>query len=186
MNWCLVPHVVSSKHTEGLKDMESRLPSRAGTAHTDEVLSVEEEAFFDAFLGAAMTVQRNVTADLLQEQNSTLSEHNALRHLAGAPGHRMRINELATAGFLSLSRMSRIVEKLEKQGLVDRAQVENDRRGWYAVLTDAGREWLERSEQSYASSVRRHALCMLDPASVRVLTAAARRLAALPGPMRVA
>jgi DNA-binding MarR family transcriptional regulator len=81
--------------------------------------------------------------------------------------------------------MSRIVEKLEKQGLVDRAQVENDRRGWYAVLTDAGREWLERSEQSYASSVRRHALCMLDPASVRVLTAAARRLAALPGPVRV-
>jgi len=164
--------------------MKNRLTGRADTARADEVLSADEEAFFDAFLGAAMTVQRNVTADLQQEQNRTLSEHNTLRHLAGAPERRMRINELATACFLSLSRMSRLVEKLEKQGLVGREQVENDRRGWYAVLTETGDEWLEQAEQSYVSSVRRHALCMLDPASVGSLTTAARRLAALPEPQR--
>ncbi|WP_164842759.1 MarR family winged helix-turn-helix transcriptional regulator [Actinoplanes solisilvae] len=71
-----------------------------------------------------------------------------LWHLAEAPGRRRRINELAPAQFVSLSRMSRIVETLKQRGLVDREQAENDRRGWYAILTDAGSEWVRKNEQS--------------------------------------
>ena len=76
--------------------------------------------------------------------------------------------------------MSRIVEKLEKQGLVRREPAEGDRRGWNAVLTDAGMDWLRRSECAYASSVRRHVLANLDRETLQVLTTAARRIAHLP------
>jgi DNA-binding MarR family transcriptional regulator len=147
---------------------------------TQDVLSPEEEALFAVFLGAALTVQRNVTADLQHETNITLGEHGVLRQLSEAPDHRMRINELATARYVSLSRMSRIVETLKQRGLVDREQAENDRRGWYAILTDAGSEWVRNSEQSYATNVRRHFLCLLDPDAVQTLASATRRITARP------
>ena len=149
-------------------------------ALTDDRLSPEEAALFDAFIGAAVTVQRNVDADLMYERNRSLSEYQTLRRLAEAPDKRLRMNELAAAAFLSLSRMSRIVEKLEQQGLVRREQAEGDRRGWNAILTEAGLEWLRRSECAYASSVRRHVLDNLDDDTLSVLTVAARRIAHLP------
>ena len=146
-------------------------------AVTDERLSPEEAALFDAFIGAAVTVQRNVDADLMYERNRSLSEYQTLRRLAEAPDQRLRMNELAVAAFLSLSRMSRIVEKLERQGLVRREQAEGDRRGWNAILTEAGAQWLRRSECAYATSVRRHVLDNLDNETLSVLTTAARRIA---------
>jgi DNA-binding MarR family transcriptional regulator len=59
-------------------------------------------------------------------------------------------------------------------------QAEGDRRGWNATLTEAGAQWLRRSECAYASSVRRHVLDNLDHETRSVLTTAARRIAHLP------
>ena len=80
----------------------------------------------------------------MREQRLPLSEYMTLMHLSEAPHRRMRMSELAAACDLSLSGMTRIVTRLETQGLVERVRCEEDARGWNAVLTDAGLARLER------------------------------------------
>ncbi|WP_250004713.1 MarR family winged helix-turn-helix transcriptional regulator [Actinoplanes sp. M2I2] len=135
------------------------------------------------FLNAAITVQRNINADL-SEHHGNLIEYTTLRQLAGAPVRRMRISELAAATHLSVSWTSRVVERLAKRGLVRRELVIDDRRGWNVIATDTGIDWLTSGKQSYASSVRRHTTSLLDPDTVRTVTAAARVLAGLGDPAR--
>ena len=72
-------------------------------------------------------------------------EFEVLEHLANAPKGQRRIQELAEAVSLSQSAVSRLVARLEREGLVERCMCSMDRRGIYAVLTDAGRE---RHEQA--------------------------------------
>lgn len=157
--------------------MDHHAPGPAGVP----VLSPPEEQFFDAFLGAAAAVRRRINADLMREYSITLSDYQALRHLAGAPGLRLRLQDLADARFLSRSRISRMVHSFERRGFIERERPEDDRRGWYAILTPTGRDWLERCEPAYASSVHRHVLSALGPETIRIVTAAAQQLT-MPGP----
>jgi DNA-binding MarR family transcriptional regulator len=139
-------------------------------------LTAEERAFFEALVFRAATVQRQVDHDLVHEKSTTLSEYTTLQRLSEAHGGRLRMNELAAASNLSLSRISRIVEKLEHQGLVYREQAADDRRGWNAVLTTAGRAHLRQSDYSYAASVRRNFLDHLDIRQLRALSALVERI----------
>ncbi|WP_428839489.1 MarR family winged helix-turn-helix transcriptional regulator [Actinoplanes italicus] len=112
----------------------------------------------------------------MEEYNITLSDYQTLRHLAEAPRRRMRLLDLADARLLSRSRISRMVHSFEKRGFIERERAEDDRRGWYAILTPAGQDWWERCQSAYASNVHRHALKLLGPDTIRVVTAAARQL----------
>ena len=148
-------------------------------------LTSEERAFFEALVFKAATVQRQVDHDLVHEKSTTLSEYTTLQRLSEAHGGRMRMNELAAATNLSLSRISRIVEKLETQGLVFREQAADDRRGWNAVLSPAGRAHLRQSDHSYAASVRRNFLDHLDLRQLRALSALVERIPELTEPRAV-
>jgi DNA-binding MarR family transcriptional regulator len=94
----------------------------------------------------------------------------------------MRLQDLAEARFLSRSRISRMVHSFERRGFIERERAEGDRRGWYAILTPSGQDWLERCEPTYASSVHRHAVSALGPDTIQILTAAAQLLAS-PAPL---
>src|SRR3954468_406660 len=94
--------------------------ARAGKGSAVVPLSVEEEAFLRAWSRAALTVPRALEADLLSEQAMSLSEYTAVMHLCEAHERNLRRSDLASACALSLSGMSRIVGRLEGQGLVDR------------------------------------------------------------------
>ena len=77
---------------------------------------------------------------LQREHRLSLSEYEVLRRLSESPkGHR-RIQELAEEIHLSQSALSRLVQRLEDDGLVSRAMCDHDRRGVYACVTDAGRK----------------------------------------------
>ncbi|MGW3601939.1 MarR family winged helix-turn-helix transcriptional regulator [Micromonospora sp. NPDC005161] len=67
-------------------------------------------------------------------------------HLSEASHRRLRMSDPAAACEMSLSGMSRVVHRLESQGLLQRARCEEDGRGWNAVLTDAG---LTRLQQAW-------------------------------------
>ena len=69
---------------------------------------------------AMLTVPRALDADLLREQRMSASEYSALMHLSEAPGRRLRMSDLAGASNLSLSGMTRIVDRLQGQGFVRR------------------------------------------------------------------
>ena len=156
--------------------MDQHAPGQTGVP----VLSPPQGQFIDAFLGAAAAVRRRINADLLAAYDITLSDYQALRQLAGAPGHRLRLQDLADVRLLSRSRISRMIHSFEQRSFIERERPEDDRRGWYAILTPAGLDWLQRAEPTYAASVHRHALSALDPDTIRIVTAAARQLASPP------
>jgi DNA-binding MarR family transcriptional regulator len=150
-------------------------------------LSAEEEAFLRAWGRAALTVPRALDADLLIGQGMSLTDYTALMRLSEAPERRMRMSDLAAACALSLSGMSRIVSRLEAQGLLERERTSHDGRGLNAVLTDAGLDRLRRAWPTHLASVRRHMMDHLSELDIPALTAALRRFASdtpYPGPQR--
>jgi DNA-binding MarR family transcriptional regulator len=100
-----------------------------------------------------------------------------LMYLSEAPHRLMRMSELAAVCNLSLSGMTRVVTRLEKQGLIERVRCEADARGWNAVLTDAGLARLEEAWPSHLASARRHIFDHLEGADLDRLVQALRRIA---------
>jgi DNA-binding MarR family transcriptional regulator len=140
-------------------------------------LSVEEEAFLRAWVRAALKVPPAFDADLLVGQGMSMSDYNALMHLSEAPGRTLRMSDLAAACALSLSGMSRIVSRLEGEGLVQRQRCSSDGRGLNAVLTDAGLARLRRAWPTHLASVRRHMMDHLSGLDLPAVTAALQRFA---------
>lgn len=101
---------------------------------------------------------RAIDADMVREQRLPLVEYLALMHLSEAPDRQLRMSELATACEMSLSGMTRVVNRLESQGFIERVRCEQDARGWNAVLTDAGLARLEEAWPTNLAAVRRHFL----------------------------
>jgi DNA-binding MarR family transcriptional regulator len=138
-------------------------------------LTSEEEAFLRAFVRAMITVPRAFDADLLREQGMSVSEYGVLMHLSEAPDRRLRMSDLAAASALSLSGMTRIVSRLEGQGMVRRERCATDARGWLAVLTDAGLQRLRAAWPTHLASVRRHMMDHLSDVDLPEFTAALLR-----------
>jgi DNA-binding MarR family transcriptional regulator len=68
-----------------------------------------------------------------------VSDFEVLERLAESEDHKFRAQELADAVHLSQSALSRLISRLERNGLVDRCMCDNDRRGIFVTLTEAGR-----------------------------------------------
>jgi DNA-binding MarR family transcriptional regulator len=140
-------------------------------------LSDPEQAFIRAFARASLTLPRALDADLMREQRMSLTEYFALMHLSEAPARRLRMSELAAAAALSLSGMTRIIDRLEGLGLVHRERSAEDGRGWHAVLTPAGLERLETAWPAHLASARRHIFDHLTDVDLPAFTEALHRFA---------
>jgi DNA-binding MarR family transcriptional regulator len=140
-------------------------------------LSAEEEAVARALGRAIIVVPRAIDADLTRAQRMTLNEYSALMHLSEADDRRLRMSELAAACDVSLSGMTRIVGRLEAEGLIQRIPCSEDARGFNAVLTDAGLTRLEEAYPTHLDSVRRHVIDHLHGLDLPRLAEAFRRFA---------
>lgn len=121
-------------------------------------LNSDEEAVVRALSRVMYALSRAIDADMVREQRLPLVEYLALMHLSEAPDRQLRMSELATACEMSLSGMTRVVNRLESQGFIERVRCEQDARGWNAVLTDAGLARLEEAWPTNLAAVRRHFL----------------------------
>jgi DNA-binding MarR family transcriptional regulator len=121
-------------------------------------LNPDEEAVVRALTRVMYALSRAIDADMVREQRLPLVEYLALMHLSEAPDRQLRMSELATACEMSLSGMTRVVNRLESQGFIERVRCEQDARGWNAVLTDAGLARLEEAWPTNLAAVRRHFL----------------------------
>jgi DNA-binding MarR family transcriptional regulator len=95
----------------------------------------------DAWIGLLEThklMTRALDAELESRHGLSLSGVEVLGRLAVAPGRCLRLSALAGETGLSLSRISRIIDLLQRRGLVDRQPCEADARAVEAHLTDAG------------------------------------------------
>ncbi|MFI6059007.1 MarR family winged helix-turn-helix transcriptional regulator [Streptomyces sp. NPDC051286] len=119
-------------------------------------LTPSEEAFVRELSRVMLALPRAVDADIVREAGLPLSEYTPLMHLSETPGKAMRMSELAAACSISLSGMTRVVTRLEKQGWVERTKCAQDGRGWNAALTDTGLARLEQAWPAFLVSVRRH------------------------------
>ena len=81
---------------------------------------------------------KQLDAELSNAHKLPLSSYEVLLNLEAAPGNRRRMAELADSVLLSRSGMTRLVDRLEKDGLLRRDTCTDDGRGAYAVLTEKG------------------------------------------------
>ena len=97
---------------------------------------------------------RELDAELDACHGLPLSSYEVLRALSKMPGGRMRMAELAEHVLLSRSGMTRLIDRLEREGLVARTTCDKDGRGCYAVLTDHGRAKVEQARGTHIAVVR--------------------------------
>ena len=82
-----------------------------------------------------------------------MTSYEVLHHLQEASGGRMRMCELAEQAQLSRSGLTRLVDRLEREGLLERCSCEHDARGSYACLTASGASaWKKRASPIWRSS----------------------------------
>ncbi|MDQ1481855.1 MAG: hypothetical protein QOI44_2716 [Actinomycetota bacterium] len=139
-------------------------------------LTPDEEAFWRAFLKAMIVVPRVLFAELEESEHLDGSEYSVLVVLSEAAGRRLRMSELASISSLSISGMTRIVDRLAKDGLVERVRDDEDTRMVIAVLTDAGLRRLKHAYPVHLSSVRRLVLDHLDGLDLDALAKAFERI----------
>ena len=115
-------------------------------------------------------------AELEREHGLPLSSYEVLIYLAGAPDGRLRMGELAASMLVSRSGLTRLVDRLERDGLVTRERCEDDARGFFAVITPEGRRRITAARPTHLDGVRRHFLSRLTKADLKALAAAWERL----------
>ena len=90
----------------------------------------------------------------LEGHDLTMADYEVMAQLSDAPGRRMRMSELAELAMLSKSRLSHRMKVMEKAGWVRREECVEDRRGYWAVMTDKGWKAIVAAAPSHVNSVR--------------------------------
>ncbi|MGN6688074.1 MAG: MarR family winged helix-turn-helix transcriptional regulator [Actinomycetales bacterium] len=102
-------------------------------------------------------------APQLAEHGLSVLEFVVLLRLGRSPGERLRMADLATQVLLSASGLTRVIDRIENQGLVERTSCREDRRGTWAVLTPAGRERLDAALPGHVAGIDEHFTGLLEP-----------------------
>jgi DNA-binding MarR family transcriptional regulator len=140
-------------------------PTTAAPTKLDE----RELRAWRGLLRAHASLAKALDAQLEAEHGLPLSSYEVLLFLADAQDGRMRMHDIASSVLLSRSGLTRLVDRLERDGLVERQSCECDARGSYAVLTDAGREKLRAARATHLAGVRSLFLQHLDDAELDLL-----------------
>ncbi|NUR83620.1 MAG: MarR family transcriptional regulator [Nonomuraea sp.] len=116
---------------------------------------------------AQVRIARHLEAELLVTHELPLASYDVLSQLADAPGRRLRMNDLAERVLLSRSGLTRLIDRLQRDGLVAREACESDARGLFAVLTDQGAVRLAEATPTYLRGIRTQFLDLLGEDGVR-------------------
>ncbi len=111
-----------------------------------------------SFLHAHARLTRRLDEELRAEHGLSLAEYDALLQLATEPGRRLRMSILADRVLLSRSGITRLVDRLVADGMVERSACSTDARGAEAALTRAGLERLRGASRTHLDGVQRYFL----------------------------
>ena len=126
-----------------------------GTEGQPRWLTPDEQQAWRATVHLSQLLMRQLDRDL-NAHGLNGHDYEILVELSEAPGHRLRMTELADATSQSRSRLSHQISRMENRGLVRRDDCEGDKRGTFAVLTKAGFDTIERVAPYHVEQVRRH------------------------------
>jgi DNA-binding MarR family transcriptional regulator len=125
-------------------------------------LSAAELGAWRGLLRVHASLLKELDAELEASHRLPLTSYEVLLQLANAPDRRMRMCDLADSVLLSRSGMSRLVDRLERDGLLARAACSADARGSYACITQAGLDLLAAARPTHHEGVRRRFLSHLS------------------------
>jgi len=128
------------------------------------------------FLRAHAFITRALERELVSEQRLSLAAYDVLVQLAEAPGRMLRMTDLAEAVLLSRSGVTRLVDRLERTGLVARQRTSDDGRGVVAVLTEKGLDRLRVAAVTHLDGIVRHFVARLKGTQLAELGAITARL----------
>ncbi|MBZ0284341.1 MAG: MarR family transcriptional regulator [Anaerolineae bacterium] len=109
-----------------------------------------------SFITAHARLIETIDRELAAADCVPLHWYDVLVELVEVPERRLRMSDLARKVVLSRSGLTRLVDKLEKAGLLARASSPEDGRGAYAVLTEAGHDALRKAWPIYAQGIQTH------------------------------
>ncbi|MBP2235938.1 DNA-binding MarR family transcriptional regulator [Sinorhizobium kostiense] len=136
-------------------------------------------AITQAWIGL-MRAQQRVLAAIEKDFKSAglppLGWYDVLWELVKADGGRLRPFEIEARTLLTQYNLSRLIDRLEREGLVRREAFDADGRGRWIVVTEEGRAVRERMWRTYARSIERHVGGKLSEAEARDLAALLSRL----------
>ena len=135
------------------------------------------------FFESALALLDVLDAELEQAVGISQRWYDVLVHLEDSP-HGIPMNELAERILYSKSGFTRVVDRMEEMGLIQRVRPENDRRTILVVLTEAGAATLQRARRYHRDGIKRHFAQHLTDADVKALTQALEKVSAHARPLR--
>lgn len=140
------------------------------------LLSKEQLAAWRAFITAHARLIEVIDSELDAAGCISLAWYDVLVELVEVPDRRLRMSELAVRVVLSRSTLTRLVDRLEAEGLLIRERSTTDRRGAYAVITDSGIAAMRKAWPVYAQGIATHFADYLAEHEARTLTLAMNRV----------
>jgi DNA-binding MarR family transcriptional regulator len=128
------------------------------------------------FLTAQVKLRDRIEAKLDQENLPSLEWYDVLYTLKEAPEQRLRLSELAEKVLLTRSNLTRLVDRLENAGLLQRMSCPSDRRGTFAVLTETGLAMQEQMWLIYAEGIVEYFASQINDEEVEVLQQVLQRM----------
>ena len=128
-------------------------------------------------LRAHACLAKRLDAELERAHGLPMSSFEVLHHLAGSPGGRMRMCDLAEHAQLSRSGLTRLVDRLEREGLLERCSCQHDARGAYACLTGDGRVRMQEARRTQLSVVNEYFISRFSEQELSEMAAMWERIA---------
>ncbi|GAA4568310.1 hypothetical protein GCM10023176_22410 [Micromonospora coerulea] len=111
-----------------------------------------------------------------EEHGLSAVEFEVLTRLARSPGNQLRMTDLAAQTTLSTSGVTRVVDRMERDGLLRRRACPNDRRSSYAVVTTAGLDRLDETLPGHLRIIEQWFTGQLEPATLTAVLDGLRRV----------
>ena len=156
----------------------TRVPAQRRPAEARQ-LDERELRAWRGMLRVHATLTKALDADLEAAHGLPLTSYEVLLHLDSAEDQRMRMSDLAATVILSRSGLTRLVDRLEREGLIARESCPSDARGSFATLTPAGRKKLGAARATHLAGVRSMFVDHFSADELELLGAAWERV--LPG-----
>lgn len=120
---------------------------------------------------------RAAVSPSLEEQHGLAGQRfEVLLRLVRSPSHRLRMTDLAKQTTLTASGLTRVVDRLVDEGLIERTQCSSDRRGYFAELTPAGEARVLAALPDHLAQLREILHAAFSPDEIPVFYALMRRL----------
>ena len=134
-----------------------------------------------SYLQSHASILRELDAELVAEHRMTTRDYEVLLYLAQSPDRKLPMSALAESTMLTRSGITRLVDGLVENGLIERVSCESDARVSYAQLTDTGYEKLREAGCTHVKSIHRLFLEHFSEGEIEQL---ASLLSRLPGAHR--